>query len=466
MIAFMGSAHPFSRRAVYHTGGSVIVRPAQLDDVLRNPGMGIQTFQRFAGQALNEGTEWSERGPIEVVADESPPPDFPPSSVAYCRWYWRDLEPHPGEVRWAIIDLALAEARRHDQTLALRLMPYGPDAPIPDWYRASGARAATEPGDDGVWHPDVADRRYAQAWGALVQGLGSRYDGHPDLEYVDIATFGFWGEGWSPHLPELPVQTALMDLYFDALPNTLLLANIDQAPALAYAASRGAGWRLDCLGDLAGSSLPGGSSDYPWCHMFDKYPQNLARAGVRDVWQSRPVSLEVCWVVETWRQRGWDVTYSLEQALAWHASTINLKSSPIPSEVRPAIDALQRRLGYRLAVRQATYPERAARGQTMPVTMWWQNLGVAPPYRRWVIALQLRSAATEVVMAVDGDVRTWLPGDALVEQAVAVPADLPTGAYSVAVALLDRASQLPKIALANDGRRADGWYELGPIEVV
>ena len=35
---------------------TVVVRPREIQDVLVNPGMGVQTFQRFAGQALNEGT--------------------------------------------------------------------------------------------------------------------------------------------------------------------------------------------------------------------------------------------------------------------------------------------------------------------------------------------------------------------------------------------------------------------------
>jgi hypothetical protein len=39
---------------------TTIVRPTEIDDVLVNPGMGIETFQRFQGQPLNEGVRWSE----------------------------------------------------------------------------------------------------------------------------------------------------------------------------------------------------------------------------------------------------------------------------------------------------------------------------------------------------------------------------------------------------------------------
>jgi hypothetical protein len=43
----------------------ITVKPAETDDVLTNPGMGFMTFQRFNGDALNEGIGWTEGFPIE-----------------------------------------------------------------------------------------------------------------------------------------------------------------------------------------------------------------------------------------------------------------------------------------------------------------------------------------------------------------------------------------------------------------
>src|SRR4051812_5591563 len=50
---------------------TTIVRPTEIDDVLVNPGMGVETFQRFQGQALNDGVDWSEVGPEAAGADAS-----------------------------------------------------------------------------------------------------------------------------------------------------------------------------------------------------------------------------------------------------------------------------------------------------------------------------------------------------------------------------------------------------------
>ena len=119
-----------------------VVRPKEIRDVLVNPGMGITTFQRFNRQAIYPGLRWSEVGPEVPMADASAPPDFPDTSIAYLRWFWHQIEPEQGKYRWEIVDTALAEARKHDQQLMIRLMPYDQKDPLPGWYRTSGARRA------------------------------------------------------------------------------------------------------------------------------------------------------------------------------------------------------------------------------------------------------------------------------------------------------------------------------------
>ena len=227
---------------------TVIVHPKLIHDVLVNPGMGIQTFQRFQGDPLNPGLKWSEEGPTAPLA-ASGQPDFPASTIAYCRWFWETLEPEQGHVRWDIITAALAEAHKHGQALAIRLMPYDQKHPLPEWYRKSGARRANAEGAP-VWEPDFSDPLYLKYWGNLVKEAGRRFDGHPDLDTVDISSVGYWGEGWSNYMPAFPDQKKLIDIWFDAFPATPLLMNFDQPQALAYGTGRGAGWRFDCLGDL------------------------------------------------------------------------------------------------------------------------------------------------------------------------------------------------------------------------
>ncbi|MBV8894041.1 MAG: DUF4832 domain-containing protein [Acidobacteria bacterium] len=442
---------------------TVIVRPAPIDDVLTNPGMGIETFQRFNGQATNPPLEWSEVGPVTKLAQATTKPDFPDTTIAYLRWYWNALEPQQGRFRWDIIDLALAEARAHAQTLAIRLMPYSNKDPLPEWYQRSGARRANKPSDkDGaIWQPDFADPLYLKYWGEVVAEAGKRYDGNPYLDSVDISSVGYWGEGWSPYMPAFSVQKAMIDIWFDAFPHTTLLMNFDEQQALTYGTSRGAGWRLDCLGDLRVKS----NDPYFEPEMLDVYPQQVVRAGIQDVWQRRPVSLEVCGTVSEWQRDHFDVNYILEQALRWHVTSVNLKSSPIPDDWKPEFENFQKKLGYRFLLRRLEYAKAAVPGSMMPIHMWWLNAGVAPAYINYPLAIELRSANDSAVINLPVDVRKWLPGDAVFDGSVYVPETLSVGVYTLRVAMLDPRSGKPAVRFAITGRDSDGWYNEGQIRV-
>jgi len=435
----------------------VKVQPAEINDVLVNPGMGIQTFQRYNGDALNPGVKWSEAGPTQILTPPIEKPDFPASTVAYCRWHWSTLEPEQGKVHWEIIDLALQQAREHGQRLAIRLMPYDPNYPLPQWYRESGARRAnSDSSKDGkVWQPDFSDPLYYKYWSALIIEAGKRYDGHPDLDSVDISTVGYWGEGWSNYMPEFGVQKKLIDVYLKAFRKTPLLMNFDEPEALAYGTSHGAGWRFDCLGDMRAG----------WSEMRDSYPEQIARTGIQEVWRTAPVSMETCGVPESWFRHGWDVKYIINEALRWHVSTVNVKSSAIPKAWKSDFEDFERRMGYRFALRQAEWQDEVPPGHPMELSTWWVNEGVAPIYRPFVLAFRFSAPGHSAVIRTDADVRKWLPGDAVFEDPVFVPYDLPADDYQLSVAMLDPITLKPAIRLGIAGRGEDGWYTLGKIRV-
>jgi len=441
-----------------------IVRPKEIDDVLVNPGIGFMTFQRFNGDALNTGTGWTEGFPIayQEFKGSLKNANHPDTSMAYFRVYWRYIEPERGKFAWEQFDSALKTAHNRGQTLMIRIAPYGSSGTqkddVPDWYRQMvGDEKDKLPLQK--WRTDPEDPRYAEAFGNMIRAFGKRYDGHPDLESVDLSIVGAWGEGaGSENLTE-PTREALVDAYLEAFQKTPLVMLLSDAKTNGYGISkRPVGWRVDCLGDMGGFNPN-------WNHMFDYYPEAIINFGMQDAWKLAPVSFEVCWVMQTWKDKGWDVDYIIDQSLKWHISSFNAKSSAVPTEWQPQVKRWLNHMGYRFVLRKFTYPAEVKPQAKLEFTSWWENKGVAPCYRQWPLALRLKGAGHSEVLETDADIRNWLPGDALYDDAVFIPADLPVGEYDLAIALIDPRTREPKVKLAIAGMEADGWYTLGKIRI-
>ena len=443
----------------------VTARPKVIDDVLVNPGMGFMTFQRFEGDKLDPDPDPSEGFPIDYGAIKGPipPGSFPSTSIAYFRIYWRFIEPAKGEYHWELIDQALRMAHERHQTLMLRLPPYGPDekSDVPGWYRVAAHEPDYKRKFANVFlRVDPENPTYAEFYGRLIRAFGGRYDGNSDIEAVDVATSGAWGEGGGAELLKSRTRDELLDAYFETFRATPLLMQLTDRASFDHAREKRAnvGWRADCLGDT-------GIFSPTWCHMYDYYPQQIVHLGLQENWRTAPVSLEVCGILDAWKKQHWDVGYIIDQSLKWHISSFNAKSSAVPLEFRPQIDRWLKKMGYRFALRKFVFPARSEPGAVFEFSSWWENLGVAPSYRNFPVALRLKGAAREAVLTTESDIRRWLPGDSLLEGKLQVPRDLPEGDYAVSIALIDPASKEPRIQLASEGRGADGWYALGEMRV-
>ena len=105
----------------------IVIRPAEIYDVLSNPGIGFMTFQRFNGDELNDGSGWTEGSPLDYQEFDGDLTniDHPATTIAYWRIYWKYMEPEQGKYRWDMLDKALETARSRGQTLLLRIAPYG-----------------------------------------------------------------------------------------------------------------------------------------------------------------------------------------------------------------------------------------------------------------------------------------------------------------------------------------------------
>ena len=427
--------------------GRNTVRPGIIDDVLYNPGMGFTTMSAFDGDV--EG--------------------HPRSTVAYWRFYWDRIEPEDGLYQWDIIDTIIETATLRGQKVGLGIMPANGSAP--QWYRDLGVKGFDYTPESGgrSWMPDHNDPLYLEYMGRLVKEMGERYDGHPGIDHVDIRSVGHWGEwhfGFINPRPQVKpeIRRALVDIYLDNFRETPLIMLIGGGSELTYAIENGAGWRADCLGDL-------GFFSPTWNHMKHSYQQALDAAGAGDAWKRAPVHLESCWVMQNWANEGYDVEHILNEALRWNVSVLNNKSSPVPPRWQRATDEFKKRMGYRIVINYLTIPSKVKAGEKLQIESEWENLGVAPVYRNYLITFKL-IPQTRIPKGIyisdpayNSDLREWLPGKHKLNLNPDIPSEIKPGKYNLAVALIDPSSGEVAIQLAIEGRDSNGWYVLSEIEV-
>jgi len=449
----------------------ITVKPVEIDDVLTNPGMGFMTFQRFNGDALNEGIRWTEGYPIEYQEFEGnlEMEEHPLTSIAYFRIYWRFLEPEEGQYHWEHFDNALQTARERKQQLLIRVAPYGnnlPETDVPDWFREMIGDDYKDQSKVKHWQVDHENPKYIYHFGKFIREMGKRYDGHPDLHAVDLSIIGAWGEGEYTHLLSENTMKGLVDAYIESFPRTPLIMQLSDYHSNQYGLSKAkVGWRVDCLGDLGFWA----EEQDGFNHMYDKYPMDIINYGMQDAWKKAPVSLEVCGTIKGWKEKqGYDldqVRFIIDESLKWHISSFNNKSSGIPPEWLPEINRWLKKMGYRFVLRKFTYPDMVKTNQGLHFTSWWDNKGVAPCYTEYPLAIRLKNKKNSRIMTTGADIREWLPGDNLYNSAVFIPWDMPSGEYDLQIGMIDPLSLEPAIKMAIEGIDQEGWYTLGKIKI-
>ncbi|MFT5128127.1 MAG: hypothetical protein ACI8W8_001736 [Rhodothermales bacterium] len=430
------------------------------DELLLNPGIGLETFYKFNNQKQN-GQSYR------------PAENHPKCSISYIRSYWDEMEPREGQYNFTRFDNLLEKAEANDQELAFRFMGLcqaHPAKGTPNWFREKGKGFSFKSQNKSNWAPDYNDSGFLSRQEEMISAFGERYNGHRHFSRMEIGHVGFWGEwhtaGSTPRVPMISERNArnIFDAYLKYWDKTPLQALIGYVPGLRYAVQKGIGWRADSFGDY-------GLFSKNWNHMRDTYPRNLEEADALDVWKQGPVGFEVSHRMQDLekvvpnRDGGYDAMW--DQAFAWHASTFNAKGGPILDSQLPGLNRFLKRCGYRIALRHfVASPAIASSEKHFPVTMEFENTGVAPPYKDYVLAIKLSGGTDPIILKSNTKTREWLPGTHQVNEELLLPETLSAGSYEIAISLLDPSDLKPAIRLANKGLNEDRWFPLGNMQIL
>ncbi len=151
--------------------------------------------------------------------------------VSYGSGYqqWNKLNPAKGVYDWTELEKLLNALAEHNMGYALRVLPYTPsfiksDFPpqeeydwTPPFVYEMGAKKIQIDLRGTEYHayaPVWDDSIYIWAAKEFAKALAEKYDGDPRIEYIDIRTFGEWGEWHTSHIlgSVMPADSVLKDM--------------------------------------------------------------------------------------------------------------------------------------------------------------------------------------------------------------------------------------------------------------
>ena len=344
------------------------IHPIDHGKALVNPDMGW-TMHFYSNILKNYGSQLEPSDTLD---------DFPGLSTVYLRIPWAFVEPLEGQFVWETLDTPAQRWIEKGKKVAFRIsaMESWMSLATPQWVFDAGAKSYEV---DKKFEPDYGDPVFLEKVEKFVTEMGKRYDGNPNVAFVDVGHYGMWGEGHtvgtSPKHGKwwgIEVQKQHIDLYCRHFKHTQLCISDDYAghnlpgdrfPITDYAFSRGVTIRDDSI--LVGKT--------PWYH------SEMARL----FWPTLPVILEHEHYGSSKSKGFWKPELLEKSVEDYHASYMSIHWWPRIEldENREVIDRINRRMGYRIRLNTIAWPKEIKMGETFIVQSDWSNAGVAPCYR-------------------------------------------------------------------------------------
>ncbi len=338
-----------------------------------------------------------------------------------------------------------------------RVLIVYPDGPGGGQYWPAGV---AHDGTPSQWTSDQLKTRLV----AFAAKLGQAWDGDPRVAAVELGLWGNWGEHhiYPATLPSgddripLAFQTALGNAFTQAFPTKKVMVR-----------------------------YPDTFTNFQFGYIWDSFalPDEAANGDAviaRNSWREQMNSGEVAYDWGDQSQLGGSPDGTLGRAantdyvIDWirrtHTSSLGWIAEYTAGNASVAANAtrMQKALGYRYVLKDATFTTQVASGGNLPVSFNVTNKGNAPFYYRWPVKATLLRADRSVAWsgAFSADIRGWLPGVSYaVSQTFALPTSLTAGVYTLALSVNDPAGDAPSLRFANTNYYGGGWTVVGKVGV-
>ncbi|MBA2395855.1 MAG: DUF4832 domain-containing protein [Ktedonobacteraceae bacterium] len=409
---------------------------------------------------INPGQGWVLYG---IPKDQSPK-TLSYGSVGYMRYNWSDVEPQEGVYNWPLIDNNLNAWTRVGKKFAFGVMNANSSTPTnkyvtPQWVFKDGAHSVKSGTYDNIlqrkgiqYVPVWDDPIFLQKVQDFARALAQRYDGNPDIAFIDIRSYGNWGAQDTNGLPHSVLLTpkGVQDhilIYRNAFKHTQLICPWGSPlykSIYAWAADQHIGLRRDgIMVESTGSELTLAYGKAPIVFEFYSTYQWLKL------------------------KNHWGDAKMLSDVAVGKPSYINLGQWGNDAQVMLAqqpklVQKMTNMMGYHFVLSSATIPNTITNRQANTISLSWKNSGVSYLYQPASVAVALLDKSNNVVQKQwlpKVNPQTWMPGKTTITSTNVTFAGVHAGTYKLAVGLFAHTTNTnPTYLIGNKGRTSLNWY--------
>ncbi len=416
------------------------------DEVLLNPGKGFVDY----GTMIYNGAE-----------------DY--VSIGYHRFNWVKIEPTEGDYHFDEIEHKIESYAKRNKKFAFGVMCVNTSADLeyvtPQYVFEKGAKSYDAKLESGIYQkvPSWTDPVYLECVNKFVKALGDKFNGDERIAFIDILSYGNWGEQHLYHIevddrdymkkekitPEF-FRENYVKPYMEAFPDTLLFnpwGEEDFNEVYEELIDEGVSLRRDGI-----VKYTNGLDMLAKC--YGKLPVVFEYAGnYKDYIPNEEEEFN------TELQKAIDIA---------KPSYIELDEDWFKNN-KEYCAYLANRMGYYFRLKQAQFHRNMKLGDCTTINLTFANDGVAPIYEKCLVYVGLLDENGEVVekKLTDLNPKTWLP-DTKIQQSVHLTIDekMAAGEYTLAVGLfVNEEDENPTYLLGSEGKNANNWYVLGDVNL-
>ena len=420
---------------------AVTIYPAESTALLTNPGKGFVQYWDFDATYANE------------------------ISTGYSRYDWSDIEPRQGVFNWKLIDNEIAKFKAAGKKFAFGVMcantarsintPDSGKYVTPKWVFDAGAQGRAI--QTTYWETNVPFTQVIPVWtdaiflaklDKFIALLGKRYNGDRDIAFIDIRSYGNWGEQHTYEIGGTPLTADQLliqhlQVYKNAFPATRLITPwgiSDYNGSYTWAVNNGIGIRRDGIFKYSnGSECTMTAGKAP--AVFE-YTANYAWITSQGLWNPDTLSNYVEIGKPSYIQFDNDM-YNANKDL---------------------YTKIANRVGYHFVLKSATSPLVITNKVACNVQTEILNRGVTQIYEPCMVAVALIDATGKVVQKqwLSGlNPSQWLSDTDVTQQSSVTFSGVTAGKYTLAIGLFaSQADASPAYKLANTNILANNWFLL------